>query len=114
VTGQAHEPKPDYHDSVPFRSPNDSRQHFSDHAAEFVGIVTEADYILLAEAFMNGPKSASTLECNRPQGGRARYDSVTQEYGSVRADGTIATYFIPNPAIHGLPSNLDYYLLHCK
>jgi hypothetical protein len=25
----------------------------------------------------------------------------------------IATYFIPNPAIHGFASNLDYYYARC-
>jgi hypothetical protein len=106
--------KPGYDSSVPFRNLNDLRQHFSDHQAEFVGIVTEVDYLARAEAFLNGPKSPTALECLRPQGGMARYDSVTQEYGSIRRDGTIATYFIPNPATHGLPSNLDYYHEHCK
>jgi len=53
------------------------------------------------------------MECQRLQGGRARFDPITQEYGSVRADGTIATYFIPDPAIHGFASNLDYYYARC-
>jgi pyocin large subunit-like protein len=104
-----------YDGFVPFRSPNDLQQHFSDHAAEFVGIKTSADYLARAEAFLNGPlASTTTLECHRPQGGRARYDTVTQEYGSVRRDGTIATYFIPDPAVHLEGSNLDYYNSHCN
>jgi pyocin large subunit-like protein len=63
---------------------------------------------------MNDPRRPTTEECQRPQGGRARYDRVTQEYGSVRADGTIATYFRPDPAIHGYVSNLDYFLAKCR
>jgi len=77
---------------VPFRDAVDLNQHFADHGAEFLTI-TAAEYEARAERFLNGPKSASTLECQRRQGGRARFDQVTQEYGSVRRDGTIATYF---------------------
>lgn len=99
---------------MPFRDALDLREHFEAHQAEFMGVRTADEYLARAEAFLNGAMSATALECNRPQGGRARYDTVTQEYGSVRVDGTIATYFIPDPAIHGLASNLDYYYAHCR
>jgi len=98
--------------TVPFRDAIDLQQHFGDHGHEF-GIITELAYEARADAFLFGPRAATTMECFRPQGGRARYDTVTQEYGTVRRDGTIATYFIPNPAIHGEPSNLAYYHKHC-
>jgi pyocin large subunit-like protein len=97
---------------VPFRDAVDLRQHFIDHGAD-LSAATAAEYEAKAERFMNGPKKSSTLECQRKQGGRARFDQVTQEYGSVRGDGTIATYFIPNPAVHGFASNLDYYYSRC-
>lgn len=98
---------------MPFRDASDLQQHFEDHHTEFVGVDTVDVYLARAEAFLNGPMGADTLECNRPQGGRCRFDTVTQEYGTVRADGTIATYFIPNPAIHGYATNLDYYRSKC-
>lgn len=98
---------------MPFRDAQDLQDHFTDHHAEFVGIATANDYLTRAEAFLNGPLSATALECFRSQGGRARYDPATQEYGAVRRDGTICTYFIPDPAIHGLPTNLDYFHAHC-
>ena len=97
---------------MPFRDSVDLNQHFVDHGADFL-VATAAEYGARAERFLNGPKSASTLECRRRQGGRARFDQVTQEYGSVRGNGTIATYFIPDPAIHGFASNLDYYYARC-
>jgi filamentous hemagglutinin len=97
---------------VPFRDAVDLNQHFMDHGADFA-VATAAEYEARAESFLNGPKRPSTLECRRRQGGRARFDPVTQEYGSIRGDGTIATYFIPNPAIHGFASNLDYYYARC-
>lgn len=100
--------------TVPFRDPTDLAQHFEDHRYGFVGLTTVADYLARAEAFLYGPVRATALECPRPQGGYARYDTMTEEYGSVRVDGTIATYFIPDPAIHGLISNLAYFHRHCQ
>ena len=99
---------------MPFRDNEDLEEHFEDHKAEFPGITRVQSYLILAERFLNGPLSPTAVECLRPQGGRCRYDRVTEEYGAVRADGTIATYFRPNPAIHGLASNMEYYLLHCR
>src|SRR5439155_16206862 len=98
---------------VPFRDAIDLQQHFEDHGHEFPGIRTSAAYLILAERFLNGLQGPNTVECGRLQGGRARYDTVTQEYGAVRTDGTICTYFRPNPAIHGLASNMHYFLAHC-
>jgi pyocin large subunit-like protein len=100
--------------AVPFRDDDDLQQHFEDHRYEFPNVTLAATYLLLAERFLTGPKGPDTEECFRPQGGWARYDRVTQEYGSVRADGTIATYFRPDPAIHHLASNMDYFLMHCR
>ncbi len=98
---------------MPFRDDKTLREHFLDHGTE-LGIATEAEYLARAEAFLNGPLGANALECNRPQGGRARYDTVTEEYGSVSSRGYICTYMRPNPRIHGLPTNLDYYHLKCR
>ena len=99
--------------AVPFRDLRDAEQHFEDHGHEFIEVLTVDDYVERAEWFMNGPMSATGLECSRPQGGRARYDPATDEYGAVRADGTIATYFIPNPHEHWCPSNMQYFRDHC-
>ena len=98
---------------MPFRDAADLSDHFRRHGAQFPHIGNEQDYLQAAEAFLNGPIGANTLECNRPQGGRVRYDTVTQEYAVVRADGTIATYFKPDPAVHLLASNMVYYERHC-
>ena len=103
-----------YYESVPFRSDTDLREHFSHHVGEFPNIKTETEYLARAEAFLNGPRASTTLECRRPQGGYARYDTVTQEYGSVRRDGSIATYFIPDPTVHLKGSNLEYYNCKCR
>jgi hypothetical protein len=49
------------------------------------------------------------LETIRPNGDVVRYDPTTDEFGVVNADGTIRTYYKPDPAVHGYPTNLDYF-----
>jgi pyocin large subunit-like protein len=100
--------------AVPFRDAQDGEEHFEDHKDEFPYVITLDEYLLRAETFLFGPRGATTEECRRPQGGLARYDRLTQEYGSVRSDGTIATYFFPDPAVHGYASNMEYFLVKCR
>lgn len=88
------------------------QQHFENHGHEF-GLATANEYLAMAERFLNGPMGPDMLDCERPQGGYFRYDTVTDEYGAIRADGFIATYMIPDPLVHGLPTNLDYFESNC-
>jgi len=99
---------------VPFADDADLAQHFEDHKAELPAAASTEEYAALAEAFLFGARDENTLECFRPQGGFARYNQVTQEYGTVNANGFISTYMIPSPAIHGFPSNLDYFRGRCR
>jgi len=94
---------------VPFASAQGLADHFLKHKSAFVGIFSEADYLARAESFLFGAMSSTAVECVRPNGGRARYDPASEEYGTVRPDGLIGTYFVPDPAVHGFPSNLDYF-----
>ena len=99
--------------NVPFECRQDLLDHFSAHGHEF-GVSIEQDYERLAEAFMFGTRGANVEECFRPQGGFARYDTVTQEYGTVDRRGFLSTYFIANPAIHGYRDNLTYFRARCR
>jgi filamentous hemagglutinin len=49
------------------------------------------------------------LEKTRPNGDVVRYNPATDEFGVVKPDGTIRTYYKPDPARHGRPTNLDYF-----
>lgn len=82
--------------------------HFARHGVDF-GARTAAEYERLADAFLNGPPVASTVEKVRANGDTVRYDPATEEFGVVKSDGTIRTYYKPNPAVHGYPTNLDYF-----
>ena len=46
-------------------------------------------------------------------GDRVRYNTATDEYGVMTRQRVILTYFIADPAIHGLASNLDYFEINC-
>ena len=37
------------------------------------------------------------------------YDAVNNVFGSYGANGTTKTFYAPNPAIHGKPTNMDYW-----
>ena len=97
---------------MPFETPEDREDHFEDHRAEFA-IINAIEYEARADAFMFGELGVNVLECFRVQGGWARYDQVTQEYGTVDTSGFLSTYFIPNPLIHGYASNLEYFHARC-
>lgn len=99
-------------------------QHFSDHHAEFPSIATEDEYEALADKFLTQPLGANTLECYRTRpdgtrGARVRYNTITQEYGILRQDNYISSYYIAaprsprNPRGHGFPTNLDYFRWDC-
>jgi filamentous hemagglutinin len=88
-------------------------RHFIKHGQEF-SVITEAEYEKLADAFLGGPQDADTLECRRRSDGAIlRYNPVTNEYGVLRRDGVMKTYFKPDVARHGKPTNLDYFLEEC-
>jgi hypothetical protein len=84
------------------------QDHFGRHGSDF-GARTPAEYTHQADTFLNGPRASTTRERVRPGGDRVRYNEATEEFGVVRPDGTIRTYYRPDPARHGYPTNLDYF-----
>jgi filamentous hemagglutinin len=49
------------------------------------------------------------MQKTRSNGDILRFDPATDAFGAVKPDGTIRTYYKANPAVHGYPTNLDYY-----
>jgi hypothetical protein len=111
---------------MPFIDPNDLLQHYGFHGHEF-GCAAPRDYELAAEAFMLKPRTKTMLECIRPapQRHKCRYDAATQEYGVMRPNGILITYFRPVPgghipmhlrtrSEHGFNCNLDYFHSKCN
>jgi hypothetical protein len=98
---------------VPFRDAKALELHYEDHAV-LLGAQTLVEYESMAETFMFGPLCTTCYECNRPLGGRARFDSLTSRYGVVSAWGHIATFMILESILHHYPTNWDYYLSRCN
>jgi hypothetical protein len=72
------------------------------------------DYETRAGSFLGGPQGLTTLHHVGTLGGDVlRFDTVTEEFGILSARGTIRTYFRPDPMIHGLATNLAYFLQEC-
>jgi RHS repeat-associated protein len=84
-------------------------KHFADHGADF-GSSSADEYAAQASGFLQRSQ-AEGLPTKIDQFGTIRtYDPATNEFGSFNASGTTRTYFAPNPASHGLPTNWDYWL----
>jgi filamentous hemagglutinin len=82
--------------------------HFARHGTDF-GASTEADYEAQASRFLYGPLAPNTLQKLRSAGDIVRFNPTTGEFRLGTPSGTIRTYYKPDPAVHGLPSNLDYF-----
>lgn len=99
---------------MPFNTPADRYDHWDKHHGDFEPPpLAEADYETRAQAFMTGPAQATMLECTRATGRKSRFDTVSNEYGVVGADGCTITYFKPDPVKHKLASNEDYFRANC-
>jgi filamentous hemagglutinin len=67
------------------------------------------DYEALADAFLQNPCPVSAVQFVRSNGDLVRYDQAADLFAILRKDRFIKTFFRPDPAIHGEPTNLDYY-----
>jgi len=82
--------------------------HFTKHRAEF-GFNTESQYLQGAQNFIGTEGNTGVLSRVRANGDKVLYNPSTNEFAVVASDGTIRTYFKPDPDIHGYQTNLDYY-----
>jgi hypothetical protein len=82
-------------------------QHYSDHGKDF-DAVNSTDYVRKAREFFNKPP-AGTLNINRSNGDKVLYNENTNTFGIINSYGVPKTFYKPDPAIHGQPTNLDYF-----
>jgi len=83
--------------------------HWNSHRAEFPELKNALQYVKFARDFLNSPP-ATALTRVRPNGDVVVFDPVSDTFGVRTSSGTPKTLFKPKPAIHGWPTNLDYYL----
>ena len=61
----------------------------------------------MADRFLTDPRPEGVLERVRPNGDVVRFDPSTDTFGVVSRDGTIRTFYRPDPAVHDRASNLE-------
>ena len=100
--------------------------HFREHGPDF-SATDEADYLAKAKAFLERPLTAAgtvSEGVRAASGETVRFDSATDAFAVVQADGTIKTFFKPMPMrlappgtprrkMHRFPTNRDYFLDTC-
>ena len=86
--------------------------HFQRHGQDF-GAGTAQIYEAMADTFLGESLGSTTQECIRTTGDILRYDSVSDEFGILAANGVIRTYYKPSPAFHLQPTNLVYFQKEC-
>ncbi|HMR97541.1 MAG TPA: hypothetical protein PKE05_18560, partial [Microthrixaceae bacterium] len=80
--------------------------HFARHGADF-GATSADDYARQASEFLQRPGNLTKID---PKTGVIRvYDPATGAFGAYNPTGTTRTFYVPDPAKHGYPTNLDYW-----
>jgi hypothetical protein len=82
-------------------------KHFNAHGGDF-SAENAVDYIRKAREFLHNPP-AGVLTKIRDTGDVVRFDPVTETFGVMDKNGVPRTFYVPDPAEHGFPTNLDYF-----
>jgi hypothetical protein len=86
-------------------------RHFGEHGSDF-GATTASEYEQQAARFLT-EQDPNILEFTRTKGYRigdtVRFNPDTDEFGVITSNGSIRTYYRPDPKLHGRPTNLDYF-----
>ena len=82
--------------------------HWGKHGADFPDLQNSKQYVDRAYDFMTSPDPA-IQEKIRANGDFVRYNARTEEFGVMTRDGVMRTYYKPDPAVYGLPTNQDYF-----
>lgn len=98
---------------VPFKHRYALERHFVRHREEF-GAATADEYERLADAFMTEPLRDGALECTHRDGGIARFDPGTNEFGVLTAEGDISTFMIVRPLPSSRQTSFEYFQSNCK
>jgi hypothetical protein len=82
--------------------------HWQKHRGDFPELNNSKEYVEAANGFL-GSSDPSVLTRVRTNQDIVRFNPNTDEFGVMDPSGVPRTYFKPNPASHGYPTNLDYF-----
>lgn len=89
--------------------PSTLQDHFERHGSDF-GATTPEEYAAKASEFLATSRQQGGMLTKVDDKGVIRvYDPSTNTFGSYNPDGTTRTFYKPDPAKHGHPTNLDYW-----
>ncbi|KTE89388.1 hypothetical protein AT727_13400 [Desulfitobacterium hafniense] len=98
--------------SPQFKSQSLLDGHYEKHVqrkGEF-GNISKSEYLRKARELLTSTSNGDILiKIRASNGDKIYYKQSSNEFGTVTVDGTIRTYFKPNPSDHGYPTNLDYF-----
>jgi len=100
---------------VPFETVFERGEHYEKHCVrrgEFP-CIDDVQYEVLADAFLTTGIRETIMQCTRPQGEIVRYDMITEEFGVLKTNGFVRTYFLAKPILHGYATNLCYFYAEC-
>jgi pyocin large subunit-like protein len=83
-------------------------KRFRRHGPDF-GASTVDDYIQQGSRFFKQSQLEKLPTKVDSKGVIRVYDPKTNTFGSFNPDGTIKTFYKPDPALHNYPTNLDYW-----
>ncbi len=89
-------------------NPQTLADHFARHGADF-GAKTPEEYVQAAARLFERAQRGSLPTKIDPKGVIRVYDPATNSFGAFNPNGTIRTFCKPDPAVHGYPTNLDYW-----
>lgn len=84
-------------------------KHFQKHQAKF-GVNNSAQYEKQAMDFLTSTREEDWVLTGPRTGAIFKFNRETNEFAVVSSQGILETYFIPDPAVHGYSSNLEYFL----
>lgn len=82
--------------------------HWVKHGSDFPNLLNAKQYVEQATDFLRNP-GPNVQTIIRGNGDVVRFDPTTDEFGVMTKDGVPKTYYIPDPAAHGFPTNQDYF-----
>ena len=83
-------------------------KHWKSHRGDFPDMKNSKTFVEFAQKFIDHPPSTA-LKKVRSNGGIIIYDPVSDLFAVSISSGAPRTIYKPDPSIHGLPTNLDYY-----
>ena len=84
-------------------------KHWTKHGSEFPQFQNAKQYVEGAMDFVTNPPNG-TLSATMKDGGRMFYNPTTNTFAMSNSAGSPMSMFKPNPATHGLKTNMDYWL----